>query len=86
MDKVIQDWTRHFQDNWSDFRHLKVLSFHDTKGDMITNTTSSTDPTIIVPAQDGNSADQRKQGIKFVCVKLRLDFSSLAKAGVTTHF
>ena len=28
MDGVIQDWTRHFQDHWSDFCHLKVLSFH----------------------------------------------------------
>lgn len=36
MDGVIQDWTRHFQDCWYDFRHLKVLRFHDTKGDMIT--------------------------------------------------
>jgi hypothetical protein len=34
MDGVLQEWTRYFQDHWSDFRHLKILSFHDTKGDM----------------------------------------------------
>ena len=85
MDGVIQDWIRHFQDCWYDFRHLKVLSFHDTKGDMITNTTSPSDPTILLPVQDGNAADQRKQGVKFVRVQLRLDFSSLANVGVTTN-
>jgi hypothetical protein len=85
MDGVIQDWTRHFQDCWYDFRHLKVLRFHDTKGDMMTNTTNSADPTRLLPIQDGKVADCRKQGIKFVCVQLRLDFSSLANAGVTNH-
>jgi hypothetical protein len=52
---------------------------------MITNTTSPTDPTILLPAQDGDAANQRKQGVKFVCVQLRLDFSSFANAGVTTN-
>ena len=27
MDGVLQDWTRHFQDHWSDFRHLKSQGF-----------------------------------------------------------
>ena len=44
MDGVIQDWTRHFQDNWSNFRHLKVLSFHDTNGDLMTKTKDPTTP------------------------------------------
>ena len=52
---------------------------------MITNTTSPTDPTILLPAQDGNAANQRKQGVKFVRVQLHLDFSPLANAGVTTN-
>jgi len=85
MDGVIQDWTRHFQDNWSNFRHLKVLSYYDTKGDMMTDTTALTDPTILLPVQDGNVADSRKQGVNFVRVQLRLDFSSLANASVTTN-
>ena len=85
MDGVIQYWTRHFQDCWYDFQHLKVLSFHDTKGDMMTSTTSPNVPTILLPVQDGNSADCRKQGVKFVRLQLRLDFSPLVNAGVTTH-
>jgi hypothetical protein len=85
MDGVIQDWTRYFQDHWSDFRHLRVLSFHDTKGDMMTNNTDPTNPAILLPVQDGNANDQRKQGVKFDRVQLRLDFSSLANAGVTNN-
>jgi hypothetical protein len=57
MDGVLQEWTRYFQDHWSGFRHLKVLSFHDTKGDMMSNTTNATDPARLLPVQDGNVAD-----------------------------
>ena len=85
MDWVFQDWTRYFLDHWSNFCHLKVLSFHNTKGDMITNTTDATNPDVLLPVQDGNVNDCCKQGFKFVRVQLRLDFSSLAIASVTTH-
>jgi hypothetical protein len=85
MDGVLQDWTRYFQNHWSDFCHLKVLSFHDTKGAMMTNTTDQNDPAKLLPVQDGDINDCCKQGVKFVCVQLRLDFSSLANAGVTSH-
>ena len=85
MDGVLQEWTRYFHDHWSDFRHLKVLSFHDTKGEMITNTTDATNPAVLLPVQDGPVNDCRKQGVKFFRVQLCLDFSSLAIASVTTH-
>ena len=52
---------------------------------MITNTTDATHPVVLLPVQDGNINDSRKQGVKCVCVQLRLDFSSLAIASVTTH-
>ena len=51
----------------------------------MTNTTNPTNPAILLPVQDGNANDCRKQGVKFVRVQLRLDFSSLANAGVTSH-
>ena len=85
MDGVLQEWTRYFYDHWFEFCHLKVLSFHDTKGDMITNTKDATNPAVLLPVQDGPVNDCHKQGVKFVCVQLRLDFSSLAIASVTTH-
>ncbi len=86
MDGVIQDWTRYLQDNWFNFRHLKILSFHDTKVDMMTNTTNPTDPTRLFSVQDGNVNDCHKQGVKFVCLQLCLDFSSLAIASVMTNY
>jgi hypothetical protein len=49
MDGVLQEWTRYFHDHWSNFLHLKVLSFHDTKGDMMSNTTKMTDPARLLP-------------------------------------
>ncbi len=53
MDGVLHEWTRYFSDHWFEFCHLKVLSFHDTKGDIITNTTNATDPARLLPVQDG---------------------------------
>jgi hypothetical protein len=52
---------------------------------MMFNTTNVMDPARLFPVQDGNVADCRKQGVKFVCMQLRLDFSSLAIASVETH-
>ena len=77
---------RHFQDNWSDFRHLKVLSYHDTKDDMMTDNTSLTDPTILLPVQDGNVADSRKQGvIFFACNSVSISLLSLMRVSQLTH-
>ena len=85
MDGVLQEWTRYFQDHWYYFRHLKILSFHDTKGDMMSDTTSKTEPARLLPVQDGNVADCRKQGVKFVRVQLRLDFGTLATWGIPSQ-
>ena len=40
---VINDWLRHFYDHWCDFNTLQILSFHNTKGDEMND---STDPVI----------------------------------------
>ena len=85
MDGILQEWTRYFHDHWADFRHLKILSFHDTKGDMISNTTSMTDPVRLLPVQDGNAANCCKQGVKFVRVQLCLDFLTLSIKNVPTQ-
>jgi hypothetical protein len=52
---------------------------------MMTNTTDPTNPAVLLPVQDGNVNNCCKQGVKFVCMQLRLDFSSLADAGITSH-
>ena len=85
MDGVIHDWIRYFQDNWYKFNRLTILSFHDVKGDIILDTTTQGNSTVLLPVQNGNVALCRKGNIKFVCVQLRLDFSRLSKTNVTTH-
>jgi len=52
---------------------------------MMTNTTNINNATILLPVKDGDVNDCRKQDGKFVWVQLRLNFSYLANAGVTSH-
>jgi len=66
LDGVIHDWFRYYQDSWYNFKCLKVLRFHDIKGDIITNTTAPQGPTILLPVQDGNVVGCRKQNVKFI--------------------
>ncbi len=51
----------------------------------MSDTTSKTDPARLLPVQDGNMADCRKQGVKFVRVQLRLDFSTFAIASIPSQ-
>ena len=44
---------------------------------MIGNTTTSADPSILLPVQDGPAASCRAEGVTFVRVSLRLDFADL---------
>jgi hypothetical protein len=43
------------------------------------------DATKLLPVLHGNVTSCHKQNVKFVWVKLRLNFSSLANASVMTH-
>jgi hypothetical protein len=88
VDGVVNDWLRFFYDHWCDFRHLTILSFHDTTGDVNEDTRTAADPAVLLPVQDGNIAQCRRPGIKFVRVQISLDFVSLvnvaAPSGPTT--
>jgi hypothetical protein len=46
----------------------------------INNTTVPGDSSILLPVQDGNIADCRSPGVKFVRVQLELDFANLTIA------
>ena len=66
VDGVIHNWIHYYQDNWYSFNHLKILSFHDVKGDIINNTMMPNDATKLLPVLIGNVAVCRKQNVKFV--------------------
>jgi len=76
VDGVINDWLRHFHDQWCDFAVLQILSFHNTAGDEVTNTTTAADPSVLLPVVDGRLDDCRKN-VKFVRVQSSVNFISL---------
>jgi hypothetical protein len=49
VDGVVNDWLRFFCDHWCDFRHLTILSFHTTTGDVIEDSTTAADPDVLLP-------------------------------------
>ena len=74
VDRVVNDWLQYIQDSWYGFNRLLILSFHSINEDIVVDTTTATNQTILLPVIDGNIAACRKQDIKFVCVQLSLDF------------
>jgi hypothetical protein len=81
MDGVIHNWLRRYQDGWYNFKYLKVLSFRDVKGDIITNTKARNGPTISLGVLNGNFVDCCKQNIKFVQCNSVLTFLLLQTQG-----
>jgi hypothetical protein len=54
-----------------------ILSWHDTNEDVIVDTMSATNPSVLKPVQDGKKDDCCSAGIKFIQVQLKLDYSDL---------
>ncbi len=52
--------------DWENFQYLTILSWHNAKGDVIVDTMSATNPSVLKPIQDVNRDDCRSAGIKFV--------------------
>jgi hypothetical protein len=73
VDGVIQDWLRHFQDRWSDFSRLSILSFHNTRGKQAFDTTDAANTAILLPVVGGTVTDCRKN-VKFVHMQLSISF------------
>ncbi len=83
---TINDWFQFFSDNWFDFTKLTILSFHNVKADIMTNTTDVADPLVLLPIIDGALAACRKKDVKFVRVQLTTDYTPLVNtnpAGAT---
>jgi hypothetical protein len=74
----LADWERKLMKNWFNFQYyLTIISWHDTKGDPINNTTVAGDPAVLLSVQNGVQNQCRSAGVKFVCVQLDLDFADL---------
>ena len=76
VEGIITHWLRYFYDRWCDFTQLQILSFHNTKGDEVNDTTDATDSSILLPVIDGAYVTCRKN-VKFVRVQLSVNFIDL---------
>jgi hypothetical protein len=75
VDGEIAGFLRHFQDHWRDFRNLTILSWHDSTGAIMVNTTTAADSSILLPVQSGVLAACRQQDVRFVRVQVSIDYS-----------
>jgi hypothetical protein len=65
---LISAWCQYFQERWMDFAHLAILSFHQSNGNRIDDTTVAGSPKVLLPIIDGPAATCRKPDVKFVRV------------------
>jgi hypothetical protein len=65
---LISAWRQYFQEQWIDFAHLAILSFHQSNGNRINNTTVAGSPEVLLPIIDGPAAACRTPNVKFVRV------------------
>jgi hypothetical protein len=70
-----------YEDGWFDPANLQILSFHDSAGMRINNTTIASNPTALLPVINGVLANCRQQDVRFVRVQVSLDFAHLLGAG-----
>jgi hypothetical protein len=75
VDGEIAGFLRHFHDHWRDFRNLTILSWHDSTGAIMVNTTTAVDSSILLPVQNGVLAACRQQDVRFVRVQVSIDYS-----------
>ena len=80
VEGILSDWRRYFNEQWMDYAHLIIHSFHNSQGNQIDNTTTAGNPQVLFPIQDGNKAQSRKQDVRFVRMQCTLDFGSLVTA------
>jgi hypothetical protein len=55
----LANWECKLSCHWADFVCLSILSWHNTAGNLINDTTMAADASILKPVQDGAAADCR---------------------------
>ena len=49
----LADWERKLRCNWANFANLSILSWHGANGNILTNTATAADASILLPVQKG---------------------------------
>ena len=73
----LANWERKLRLNWANFANLSILSWHGANGNILHNTATAADASILLPVQNGAAAACRSSGVKFVRVQLALDYADL---------
>ena len=78
-------WLRHLDKNWCNMNHLTILSFHNSSGTAV-NDACLPGTMILKPFTDGLAANARRPAdIRFVRLRLRLDYRPLMTADQDNH-
>ena len=79
VDGLKAEWKHLFETRWMDLPNLEILSFHDSTGAIMVGTTLPNNPSILKDVANGPVADCRMPDVRFVRVKLTLDFTPLLR-------
>jgi hypothetical protein len=74
---LVYNYTQIYKEGWFNPANLQILSFHDSTGTQINNTTIAHNPAILLPVVNGPVADCHQKDVCYVCVQLSLDFAGL---------
>ena len=77
VEGILSKWRHFFQEHWMNFGHLSILSFHNSQGARMDNTTTAANAQVLLPIQNGPLAGCCKQDVRFVQVQCTLDFAPL---------
>ena len=75
VEGAVTGLLRHFQDHWTNYRNLTIISWHDSTGTIINNTTVAGNPSFLLPIQNGALANCRQSDVKFVRVQVSVDYT-----------
>jgi len=82
-DGLMYDWKSILDEGWYNPELLEILSFHNSAGNEIADTTTFADASILLPVVDGLLANCRKSDVRFVRVQITLEYATLFAAGHT---
>jgi hypothetical protein len=85
IDGLVYDFTQVYKDSWFDPANLQILSFHDSTGMRINNTTIAGDPTVLLPIINGVLANCRQQDVRFVRVQVSLALCIFSAPGTSVQ-
>jgi hypothetical protein len=68
VEVILSDWQRYFNERWMTFNFLTILSFHNSQGARIDDTTIAGNPQVLKPVQNGVVGASRSQDVRlFAC-------------------